>query len=160
VKTAAEKIKPREALARTLENARRDGRRVVFTNGCFDLLHVGHVRLLEAARALGDILVVGINSDASVRRLDKGSERPLVGEAQRAEVVGALACVDYVTIFDEDTPIETILALKPQVHVKGGDYDAETIPETPAVRSVGGVVRILPLIPGFSTTRLVERLKK
>ena len=160
MKTAAEKIKPREALARTLENARRDGRRVVFTNGCFDLLHVGHVRLLEAARALGDILVVGINSDASVRRLDKGSERPLVGEAQRAEVVGALACVDYVTIFDEDTPIETILALKPQVHVKGGDYDAETIPETPAVRSVGGVVRILPLIPGFSTTRLVERLKK
>ncbi|MBM3464735.1 MAG: D-glycero-beta-D-manno-heptose 1-phosphate adenylyltransferase [Armatimonadetes bacterium] len=153
-------MKPREALARTLENARRDGRRVVFTNGCFDLLHVGHVRLLEAARALGDILVVGINSDASVRRLDKGSERPLVGEAQRAEVVGALACVDYVTIFDEDTPIETILALKPQVHVKGGDYDAETIPETPAVRSVGGVVRILPLIPGFSTTRLVERLKK
>lgn len=145
--------------AKRLEQARTDGRRVVFTNGCYDLLHVGHVRLLQAARAMGDLLVVGVNSDASVRRLDKGAERPLVGEAERAEVVAALGCVDYVIVFGEDTPAESILALRPHVHVKGGDYSSEALPEAAAVRQVGGEIRIVPLVPGHSTSNLVERMR-
>jgi rfaE bifunctional protein nucleotidyltransferase chain/domain len=140
------------------ERLRAEGRRVVFTNGCFDLLHVGHLRYLQAARALGDALVVGVNTDAGVRRL-KGPERPLVTEDERAELLAGLECVDHVTLFDEPTPVETILALKPDLHVKGGDYQAEALPETPAVRSYGGEVAILPLTPGRSTTGLVERMR-
>lgn len=151
------KVFERNALAHHLA-AHRGEARVVFTNGCYDLLHVGHVRLLQMARALGDILVVGVNSDASVRRL-KGDTRPIVGEAERAEVLAALACVSYVTIFDEDTPVETIRALRPNVHVKGGDYGPEDLPEMPALREIGATVEIFPLVNGSSSTRLIERAR-
>lgn len=134
------------------------GARIVFTNGCFDLLHVGHVRTLRAARSLGDVLVVGLNSDAGVRRL-KGPRRPLVPQHERAELLAALECVSYVTIFDEETPIEVIRCLRPHVHVKGGDYDAASLPEAEAVRAGGGRVVILPLTPGRSTTTLENRLR-
>jgi D-beta-D-heptose 7-phosphate kinase/D-beta-D-heptose 1-phosphate adenosyltransferase len=146
-------------LARRLAAARRAGQRVVFTNGCFDLIHPGHVRYLAAARALGDLLVVGINSDASVRRLDKGADRPLVRERDRAEVVAALAAVDYVCLFGEDTPLELIRALRPDVLVKGGDWPADKIVGADLVRARGGTVRSLPFAPGYSTTDLVDRIR-
>jgi rfaE bifunctional protein nucleotidyltransferase chain/domain len=139
---------------------RADGRRVVFTNGVFDILHVGHVRYLQAARALGDALLVGVNSDASVRRLNKGPSRPLNPEEERAEVLDALACVDSVCIFDEDTPHALIELVRPYVHAKGGDYAApDALPEAALVRSLGGEVVILPLVPGRSTTRLIQRIE-
>ncbi|MBE0597871.1 MAG: D-glycero-beta-D-manno-heptose-7-phosphate kinase, partial [Desulfuromonadales bacterium] len=118
------KIRSREALVRLLEGDRQRGRKIVFTNGCFDLLHVGHVKYLQKARKLGDLLVLGLNSDASVRRL-KGAKRPLIGEEERAHILAALNCIDYVVLFDEDTPQELIAALRPDVLVKGGDYTAE-----------------------------------
>jgi rfaE bifunctional protein nucleotidyltransferase chain/domain len=144
-------------LERRLAPLRDAGGRVVFTNGCFDLLHVGHVRCLQAARGLGDVLVVGVNSDASVRRL-KGETRPLVPEEERAEVLAALACVDYVTIFEESTPERLLAHLRPDVHVKGGDYREEELPEAPLVRSWGGQVVLLPLTPGRSTTEVAKKL--
>jgi 3-deoxy-manno-octulosonate cytidylyltransferase (CMP-KDO synthetase) len=149
------KISTRETLTAQLEGLRTSGHKVVFTNGCFDILHVGHIELLEMARGAGDFLVVGVNSDASVRRL-KGESRPIHPQEARAKVLAALGCVDAVVIFDEDTPIETIRVLKPGVHVKGGDYLAEDLPETPVVRENGGEVLIVPLVAGFSTTRALE----
>lgn len=134
-------------------------RKVVFTNGCFDLLHVGHVRYLQAARALGDFLVVGLNADASVRRLGKGVDRPLVPEKERAEILAALACVDAVVLFSQDTPLELILHLRPDVLVKGGDYTLETVVGAREVQAWGGEVRIIPLVPGYSTTSLVARIR-
>jgi rfaE bifunctional protein nucleotidyltransferase chain/domain len=132
--------------------------RIVFTNGVFDILHVGHVRYLQAARALGDALLVGINADASVRRL-KGPTRPINPENERAEVVAALACVDGVCVFTEDRPDALIAAVRPDIHAKGGDYESpDALLETPLVRALGGNVVILPLVPGRSTTRLVERI--
>ncbi len=148
----------REAMAARAARLRDEGRRVVFTNGVFDILHVGHVRYLQAARALGDVLLVGVNADASVRRL-KGPARPINGEDERAEVLAALRCVDAVCIFAEDTPEELLRAVRPHVHAKGGDYARpDALPETPLVRALGGEVVILPLVPGRSTTRLVEQL--
>jgi D-beta-D-heptose 7-phosphate kinase/D-beta-D-heptose 1-phosphate adenosyltransferase len=132
--------------------------RVVFTNGVFDLLHPGHVDVLRGARACGDALVVGLNSDASVRRL-KGPERPVRSEAERAIVLAALAVVDAVVIFDEDTPYALIDALRPDVIVKGGDYRPETIVGADLVTARGGSVIVIPLTPGHSTTRTVERLR-
>jgi len=155
--TAAAKIKRRSALKAIVDRLKTEGRKVVFTNGCFDLLHVGHVRYLEAARALGDCLIVGVNTDERVREL-KGPGRPLVSEFERAEVIAALQCVDYVTLFAEDTPSDLISFLQPDIHVKGGDYDAEEIPEAEAVRSYGGRVVILPLIEGHSTSDIVSRI--
>ena len=134
--------------------------KIVSTNGCFDILHVGHVRILEAAKKLGDVLVVGINSDDSVKRLNKGPERPINTALNRAEILLALACVDYVTIFDEDTPSAFLKELKPDIHVKGSDYKPEDLEETPVVEAGGGRVHILDLIPGFSTTSTVEKLQK
>jgi len=131
---------------------------VVFTNGVFDLLHVGHIDLLTAARALGDQLIVGLNSDASVRRL-KGPRRPVRSEAERAYVLAALECVDAVTVFDEDTPLELILALRPNVLVKGGDYTPVTIVGRAEVESWGGRVHVVPLTEGHSTTRIIEALR-
>ena len=145
-------------LAVLIEERRQQGQRIVTTNGVFDLLHVGHVRYLQAARALGDLLVVGVNSDACTRRL-KGDSRPLVPEAERMEVLAALTCVDYVTVFDEPTPNVMLVVIRPDVHVKGGDYDIESMPETPLVRSWGGQVVTVPFIPGRSTTRLIERME-
>lgn len=136
-----------------------EGRTVVFTNGCFDLLHVGHVRYLQAARSLGDFLVVGLNDDASVRRLGKGAARPLTPQAERAEILAALVCVDAVVIFGQDTPLELILTLRPDVLVKGGDYTPETIVGRPEVLSWGGEVHVIPFVPGKSTSSLIRRIK-
>jgi len=136
-----------------------EGGRVVFTNGVFDLLHVGHVALLEAARREGASLIVGVNSDASVRRLNKGSDRPLVPQDERARVLAALACVDCVVIFDQDTPLELIRHLRPHVLVKGADYERRDIVGADEVESWGGRVVRVPLVPGWSTTELERRLK-
>lgn len=152
------KILSREAIARLAEEWAKDGSITVFTNGCFDLLHVGHTRYLQAARALGDRLVLGLNSDASVRGL-KGPTRPILPQEERAELLASLACVDYVLIFDEPTADEAIKAVRPALYVKGGDYDPERIPETPLVRALGGEVRVLPFVEGRSTTSLVNRIQ-
>jgi D-beta-D-heptose 7-phosphate kinase/D-beta-D-heptose 1-phosphate adenosyltransferase len=135
----------------------RDGT-VVFTNGCFELLHRGHVEYLAQAKALGDVLVVGLNSDASVQRL-RGAGRPLVAEADRAAVLVALRSVDAVTLFDEDTPLELISTLLPDVLVKGGDYDLDGIVGREVVEEAGGEVRALPFVEGHSTTSILDRLK-
>lgn len=132
--------------------------RVVFTNGVFDLLHVGHIDLLVAARALGDRLIVGLNSDQSVRRL-KGPARPVRSEAERAYLVSALEMVDAVAIFEQDTPLELILALRPDVLVKGGDYTPDTIVGRAEVEAWGGRVHVVPLTAGHSTTRIIEALR-
>jgi D-beta-D-heptose 7-phosphate kinase/D-beta-D-heptose 1-phosphate adenosyltransferase len=131
---------------------------VVFTNGCFELLHRGHVEYLAQAKALGDVLVVGLNSDASVQRL-RGAGRPLVAEADRAAVLAALRSVDAVTLFDEDTPLELISTLLPDVLVKGGDYDLDGIVGREVVEEAGGEVRALPFVAGHSTTSILDRLK-
>jgi rfaE bifunctional protein nucleotidyltransferase chain/domain len=137
------------------------GKTVVWTNGCFDLLHVGHIRSFRDAKALGDILIVGINSDAGVRAL-KGDSRPIVNQRDRAEVIAALEMVDYVTIFDESTPVAALSRLRPDIHCKGAEYadGAKPMPERETVLGYGGQIRILPLHPGRSTTDLVERIVK
>ena len=132
---------------------------VVFTNGVFDLLHPGHVDVLTGARAQGDALVVGVNSDASVRRLGKGPGRPVRSEAERAYVLAGLAAVDAVVVFDEDTPLELVRALQPDVIVKGGDYTPESVVGADIVRARGGRVVIIPLTPGQSTTSIIEKLR-
>lgn len=148
----------REEMGRAAESLRKQGKTIVTTNGCFDLLHVGHVRFLTRSRQLGDVLVVGLNTDASVKRL-KGEGRPINSQMDRAEVLSALACVDFVTLFDEDTPVEFIKVVKPNLHVKGADYHPEDLAETPVVQSLGGQVRIIDLVPGRSTTNLVARIR-
>jgi D-beta-D-heptose 7-phosphate kinase/D-beta-D-heptose 1-phosphate adenosyltransferase len=139
---------------------REAGERVVFTNGCFDLVHPGHVTYLDKARSLGDILVVGLNSDASVRRQGKGPGRPIMNEAERAAVLSALRSVDYVVLFDEDTPLKLIEALLPDFLVKGGDWPVEAIVGREAVEAAGGIVLSIPLVEGKSTTSIVERILK
>lgn len=151
------KVLTREALVERFGRPRQ--RRVVFTNGCFDILHRGHVEYLFAARALGDALVVGLNADASVRRL-KGPERPLVREDDRAVVLAGLACVDAVTLFGEDTPAELIAALEPDVLVKGGDYSPDQVVGRHTVEAIGGRVVIIPFLEGRSTTTLVQRIRE
>lgn len=136
----------------------RHGRKIVFTNGCFDLLHVGHIRYLSEARAQGDLLVVGLNSDASVRRL-KGEERPIQHEDDRGEILAALSCVDFVTLFTEDTPENLIKKVRPDILVKGGDWPIEKIVGSQFVLSYGGQVRSLQFVSGRSTTLIVEKLK-
>ena len=132
-------------------------RKIVFTNGCFDVLHFGHVHYLLQAKELGDILVIGLNSDDSVRRL-KGPTRPINGEKERAFVLAALACVDYVVLFGEDTPKELIETVRPDVLVKGGDYDITTIVGADFVQRNGGTVTTIPFVEGFSSTRIIEQL--
>lgn len=142
--------------------------KLVFTNGCYDILHPGHVDLLMRARKLGDGLILGLNSDASVRRIKghlggggaPGPKRPLNSQEERAYVLAALECVDFVVIFDEDTPYELIRAVKPQVLVKGGDWPVEKIVGRDLVEAGGGTVVSLPLLPGYSTTGLIERIRK
>lgn len=151
-------IVSRDALNALGEKLRAEGKKVVSTNGCFDILHVGHSRILAESRALGDILVVGLNSDASVSRL-KGPTRPINKQDDRAELLVALAVVDYVTIFEEDTPVEFLKELKPNLHVKGADYKPEDLQETPIVRSFGGEVVILQLVPGRSTSNVVSKIQ-
>jgi rfaE bifunctional protein nucleotidyltransferase chain/domain len=155
-------VRELERLLPLREHWRQEGKTVVWTNGCFDLLHVGHVRGLQEARTLGDVLIVGVNSDESVRRL-KGPERPIVPDAERAEVLAALACVDYVVIFGEATPEAALARLKPDVHCKGGDYappSQKPIPEAELVRSYGGRIAFLSLTPGISTTELARRMRE
>lgn len=148
-----------QELQKRLQPCRESGNKIVFTNGCFDILHPGHVDLLERARAEGDFLVLGLNSDASVRRLGKGPERPVNTFAARAFVLVHLASVDLVVEFDEDTPLELVRAVGPDVLVKGGDWVPEKIVGADLVKSAGGRVLSLPLLPGFSTTGLIGRIR-
>jgi D-beta-D-heptose 7-phosphate kinase/D-beta-D-heptose 1-phosphate adenosyltransferase len=138
---------------------KRNGRRVVFTNGCFDLLHPGHIRILEQARAVGDVLVVGLNSDDSVRQL-KGEGRPVLPENERAEILAAMECVDAVVIFDQPTPREVIAALLPDVLVKGGDWPGDQIVGREEVEAAGGRVVSVPVVPGHSTTAILEKIRQ
>jgi rfaE bifunctional protein nucleotidyltransferase chain/domain len=157
---AADKVMDRTALAGRLASERQARGKVVFTNGVFDLIHVGHVRYLEFARALGGLLVVAVNSDDSVRGLNKGEGRPIVPAAQRAEVVAALACVDYVCVFDEALPDASIRELRPDIHVKSAQYRVEDLPEAQAVADVGGEIILAPHMPGTSTSDIVRRLRQ
>lgn len=156
------KIVDRIEVARAAVEAKEAGKTVVMTNGCFDILHVGHVRYLQRARTLGDMLIVGVNTDESVRRL-KGPDRPVNKEIDRAEVLAALQCVDYVTLFDEDTPIDLIKTVHPDIHAKGGDYVIGDMPEAETVLSIGGQVAIIPFSDtdseSFSTTGTIKVIK-
>jgi D-beta-D-heptose 7-phosphate kinase/D-beta-D-heptose 1-phosphate adenosyltransferase len=153
------KIVSQDELILLIAREKRNGRRVVFTNGCFDLLHPGHVRCLAEARALGDLLVVAVNSDSSVRG-NKGPERPLVPQNDRAEVLAALSSVDYVTIFDEPTPRDLIARVLPSVLVKGADWGPNEVVGREEVEASGGRVVSVPLTPGYSTTNLLRKIRK
>lgn len=147
----------REELKQVVRAQKEQKKIIVTTNGCFDILHVGHVRYLAEARKLGDLLIVGVNTDASVKRL-KGPTRPLNNEADRAEILAALECVDYVTLFTEDTPVEFLTEVQPNFHAKGGDYNPANLAETPVVESFGGQMKIINLVPGKSTTGLIAKI--
>ncbi|MBI2661412.1 D-glycero-beta-D-manno-heptose 1-phosphate adenylyltransferase [Candidatus Woesearchaeota archaeon] len=142
-----------------IRNAKHNGKKIVTTNGIFDILHIGHIRYLQEARKLGDLLIVALNSDASTRKL-KGNSRPINAETDRAEVVAALGCVDYVTIFNEDNPIKILSVLKPDIHVKGGDYDMSQIMEKDAVEKNGGKIVLIPMVKGYSTSALIRKINK
>jgi len=152
------RIVDRPQLIEAISAARKEGRRIVFANGCFDVLHVGHARYLKAAKALGDLLVVAINSDEQARRL-KGAGRPLMPQDQRAEIVAALDAVDFVTIFEEPTVTELLLALKPDIHAKGTDYTVDTVPERDVVRSYGGRVAIAGDPKDHSSSGLIDKVR-
>ena len=155
---AAEKVLDRNTLKEKVDSLRQAGNRVVFTNGCFDLIHIGHIRLLQKAKEKGDFLVVAVNSDGSVRQI-KEPGRPLMPEGQRAEVVAALGCVDWVTIFAEPDPLALIRLLKPDVLVKGTDWSEEEIVGAPDVIEAGGQVLRIQLEPGVSTSALIKRIR-
>ena len=152
------KILSRNELKTEIDILRRQGKKIAFTNGCFDILHVGHVRYLQEAKKEGDVLVLALNSDRSVRSI-KGDKRPIVPEGERADVLAALACIDYVTIFDEETPLALIETLRPDVLIKGGDWAEENIVGRDSVRSWGGCVIVIPEIEGASTTNIIEKIK-
>jgi D-glycero-beta-D-manno-heptose 1-phosphate adenylyltransferase len=162
-----DKILAREELAIEVRRRQQAGERGVFTNGCFDLLHLGHKRYLQQARALGDFLVLGLNDDAGVRLL-KGPGRPLIPEAERAEMLAALTCIDYITIFAESTASPLVALLQPAIYVKGGDYanvqgdmpDPDRLPEAKIVQAYGGIVRLIPYLPHHSTTELIKAIKQ
>src|SRR5205809_7999002 len=156
-----QKIITLEELAARSAELRAAGKRIVTTNGCFDLLHVGHVRYLQAARALGDFLAVGLNSDDSVREL-KGLGRPITSENDRAELLAALQCVDLVTVFPQIRATQFIAAVRPAIYVKGGDYRAETLDEEEraVLKEIGAEIRLIPFEPGYSTSRLIEQICK
>lgn len=153
------KLKTLPALLKEITRAKKLGKKIVFTNGCFDILHAGHVRYLARAKKLGNALVVAINTDASVRKL-KGRERPVTCQEDRAEVLSGLSSVDHVVFFGEETPEKLIGALRPDVLVKGGDWKVEQISGGPFVKSYGGKVKSLPFYRGFSTTGLIEKIRK
>ncbi|MBX6356816.1 MAG: D-glycero-beta-D-manno-heptose 1-phosphate adenylyltransferase [Micromonosporaceae bacterium] len=155
---AEQRLVATDALARQVAEHRRRGRRIVFTNGCFDVLHRGHVGYLNQAKRLGDVLVVAVNSDQSVRRL-KGPDRPVNPEADRVAVLAALSCVDHVVLFDADSPTELLEVVRPDVYVKGGDYRPDLIPEAPLVHRLGGEVRVLDYLYDRSTTKIIERIR-
>ena len=153
------KIKRVDVLALLIAAEKGRGKKIVFTNGCFDLLHAGHVKYLQKARSLGDILVLGLNSDASVRRL-KGEKRPLIDQEERAHLLAALGCIDYVVLFDEDTPLQLITALKPDILVKGGDYSLDGVVGRDVVEAYGGRVELVTFVDGKSTSNIIERVLK
>ncbi len=161
------KIYDRTVLAEVVQHRQQGGERAVFTNGCFDLLHLGHVYYLQEARKLGDFLILGLNDDVGVRRL-KGPGRPLVPEQERAELLAALSCIDYVTIFAEPTASTLLQLLQPAIYVKGGDYanaqssepDTTRLPEAKVVQEYGGIVRLIPYLPQHSTTELIAAIKR
>jgi D-glycero-beta-D-manno-heptose 1-phosphate adenylyltransferase len=157
--STSHKVVDWEAAARWVKELQAEGHKVVFTNGCFDLLHLGHVRYLEGARSLGDALIVGVNTDLSVTRLKKSPGRPLTPEADRARVLAACACVDRVVLFAEDTPLALITLLTPDILVKGGDYQLDEIVGREVVLARGGRVVALPFVPGYSTSRLIDRIR-
>jgi rfaE bifunctional protein nucleotidyltransferase chain/domain len=157
MRKTASKILTADKLRQLAGELKSEGKQVVFTNGCFDLLHVGHIRYLQEARAMGDVLIVALNSDSSVRGL-KGESRPINSENERAEIVAALECVDYVTIFQEATPITLLQDLQPPYYVKGGDYTEADLPEAETVIGYGGYVVVLPFEEGHSTSSLIERI--
>jgi rfaE bifunctional protein nucleotidyltransferase chain/domain len=159
--SSASKVRSLDELAAFRAAWSDGGKTVVWTNGCFDILHVGHIRSFRDAKALGDILIVGINSDASVRAL-KGDSRPIVNQTDRAELIAALEMVDYVTIFDESTPVAALSRLRPDIHCKGAEYadGLRPVPEQETVRGYGGQIRFLPFHPGRSTTELIDRIVK
>ena len=154
-----EKVKKREALKTIAAKARTEGKKIVFTNGCFDLLHAGHVRLLREAKKLGDLLIVALNSDSSVREI-KGPDRPILPEEERAELIAALEMVDYVTLFDEPDPLNVLRELRPDVLAKGGDWAEDKIVGRECVESYGGKVAVIPYLKGHSTTEIIERMRK
>lgn len=152
------KIYPDRTLLKKVLDRLGPEKRIIFSNGCFDLLHVGHINYLNQARDLGDILVIAVNSDDSVRRL-KGAGRPIHNAKERCLLLAALQCTDFVTVFSEDTPAETLSLLKPQIHTKGGDYKITDLPERKVIDSYGGEIVILPLIPGYSTSIILQQKK-
>ena len=149
----------RQQVSSRVRQWREDGETVVFTNGCFDILHVGHIKTLTRAKSEGSKLIVGVNSDSSVQRL-KGPTRPVNSELDRAQLLAALRCVDAVVIFEEDTPIELLEVVRPHVHVKGGDYRVDDLPEKGVVEKHGGRIVIIDLVPGRSTTNLIQKTQK
>jgi len=151
------KIEDRKDLKKVVERLKKEGKRVVFTNGCFDLIHVGHTRYLQEARKLGDVLIVGVNSDQSVMTI-KGNKRPIIPEEERAEVLSALQCVDFVVIFHEPDPLNIISLLKPDVLVKGGDWGEDAIIGREVVESIGGKVVRIPEIKGASTSSIIDKI--
>ncbi|MFH0764246.1 MAG: D-glycero-beta-D-manno-heptose 1-phosphate adenylyltransferase [Candidatus Omnitrophota bacterium] len=159
VQGSVKKIKKAADLAKTLRRLKAAGKKIVFTNGCFDLLHVGHVTYLEKARNLGDLLIVGLNSDRSVREI-KGPGRPINSQMDRAKVLAGLSFIDYITIFEEETPEELIRSLEPAILVKGGDWNSNDIVGGNFVRSIGGKVITIPFLNGYSTTSVINRMKR
>ncbi len=151
------KFKSLDELATIATQARRDGKSVVFTNGCFDILHRGHVHVLRRAKALGDLLIVALNSDRSVKAI-KGPRRPILPEIDRIELIGAMEMVDYVVLFDEPDPYRLIAAIKPNVLAKGGDWSADKVIGADAVEQAGGRVELIPYLKGFSTSAIIERI--
>ena len=158
IRKLEDKIVPRSKLARLADSLHQSSKKIVSTNGCFDLLHLGHMEYLKQASELGDVLIIFLNSDISVKSI-KGPNRPIHNQTARSLQLAALEVVDYVTIFDEDTPENVLTEVKPHLHVKGGDYKISEIKERTVVESHGGTVKLLPLIPGYSTTDLIEKLK-
>ncbi len=145
-------------LQKEVEKLKNSGKKIVSTNGCFDILHVGHIRYLQKSASFGDILIVCLNSDRSVKAL-KGDSRPLNNQNDRAEILAALNCVDYVVVFDEDTPVNYLAKIKPDIHTKGGDYDINTLPEAKVVLENGGRLEFIKFVEGKSTTSIIEKMK-
>jgi D-glycero-beta-D-manno-heptose 1-phosphate adenylyltransferase len=158
VRSLEEKLIPRERIALLCNDLRLQGKKIVTTNGCFDLLHLGHITYLMEARQLGDLLIVGINSDLSVKKL-KGESRPICQESARARQLAGLESVDFVCVFEESTPEKWLGEVRPDIHVKGGDYQPQNLPETRVVESLGGKVTCLSLIQGYSTSDMIHKIK-
>ena len=155
----SDKIKTQKELKRVIAYLRKQGKKIVFTNGCFDILHYGHIKYLQDAKGLADVLVLGLNSDSSVKKI-KGSARPINKQLDRARVLSALSCVDYLTIFSEDTPLRLIRLIQPDVLVKGGDWQTEKIVGADFVKARGGKVLAIPYIKGYSTTQQIKKIRE